>query len=92
MAEKQERYTQRDFSELSRKLKTLGKDLTPKENAFLSDVMDNAGRSIQGKEVQGFGAQYDDKAYTPQPTGGPDSMTDSAAAIRIAIKGTFVSK
>jgi hypothetical protein len=92
MTERQEPYTAQDFSELSRKLKTLGKDLTPKENAFLSEVVQNAGRSIQGREVQGFGGQYDDKGYTPESTGEGDPAMTDAAAIRIAIKGTFVSK
>lgn len=90
MSEKREPYTERDFSELSRKLKSLGKDLTPKENAFLTDVVAHAGKAIQGGEVQGFGAQYDDKGYTPGSTGSPDAVMD--AAIKVVVKGTFVSQ
>ena len=90
MAGKQEPYTAKEFSELSRKLKTLGKDLTPKENAFLSEAVEAAGRSIQNQEVQGFGASYDDKAYKPEQPG----STDMAAlpTISIKIKGTFVTQ
>jgi hypothetical protein len=91
MTEKREPYTERDFSELSRKLKTLGKDLTPKENAFLMDVVESSRKSISGGEVRGFGAgSYDAQGYSPEQTGSPESATD--LAIRIAIKGTFVSK
>lgn len=92
MAEKKEPYTAQDLSELSRKLKSLGKDLTPKENAFLTDVVENTRTAISGGEVKGFGGAYDAQGYTPEATGGPESMTDSAAAIRVVIKGTFVSK
>jgi hypothetical protein len=90
MAGKHEPYTPKDFSELSRKLKTLGKDLTPKENAFLSEAVEAAGRSIQSQEVQGFGGSYDDKAYKPEQTGPGD--TAALPTISIKIKGTFVTQ
>jgi hypothetical protein len=90
MTEKRERYTERDFSELSRKLKTLGKDLTPKENAFLSDVMEHSRQAISGGEVKGFGG-YDAQSYSPESMGGADSAAD-AAAIKVVVKGTFVTK
>ena len=88
MAGKQEPYTPKDFSELSRKLKTLGKDLTPKESAFLSEAVEAAGKSIQGQEVQGFG--YDEKAYKPEQPGASDMA--SLPTISIKIKGTFVTQ
>jgi hypothetical protein len=91
MAETRERYTEHDFSELSRKLKTLGKDLTPKENAFLTDVVENTRKAISGGEVRGFGGSYDAQGYTPEQMGGSEAAM-SDAAIRIVIKGTFVSK
>jgi hypothetical protein len=91
MTEKREPYTERDFSELSRKLKTLGKDLTPKENAFLTEVVESSRSAIGGGEVKGFGgAPYDAQGYTPESTGGPESVAD--VAIKIVVKGTFVSK
>jgi hypothetical protein len=91
MAEKQEPYTERDFSELSRKLKTLGKDLTPKESAFLTDVVENTRKAMKGGEVRGFGGQYDAKGYTPEATGSAESAMDEAM-IKVVIKGTFVSQ
>jgi hypothetical protein len=91
MAEKQEPYTERDFSELSRKLKTLGKDLTPKESAFLTDVVESSRKAASGGEVRGFGGQYDAKGYTPGAAGSPEAGMDTSQ-IRIAIKGTFVSQ
>jgi hypothetical protein len=91
MAEKREPYTEQDFMELSRKLKSLGKDLTPKENAFLFDVMENSRKAISGGEVRGFSGSYDAQGYTPEATGGPESAA-SDVAIKIVIKGTFVSK
>lgn len=90
MAGKQEPYTQKDFSELSRKLKTLGKDLSPKENAFLTDAVEAAGRSIQNQEVKGFGGPYDEKGYKPEQAGAMD--TAALPTISIKIKGTFVSQ
>jgi hypothetical protein len=90
MAGKQEPYTQKDFSELSRKLKTLGKDLTPKESAFLTEAVEAAERSIRNPEVQGFGGAYDAKGYTPEQTGAMD--TAALPTIGITVKGTFVTK
>jgi hypothetical protein len=91
MTERREPYTEKDFSELSRKLKSLGKDLTPKENAFLMDVVESSRSAISGGEVRGFGgASYDAQGYTPETTGGAESMSD--VAIKIVVKGTFVSK
>lgn len=92
MTQRHEPYTQRDFSELAAKLKTLSKDLTPKENAFLFDAVESAGRAVEGREVQGFGQPYDEKGYTPESMGGADSAMESAAMIKVVIKGTFVSK
>jgi hypothetical protein len=88
MAGKQETYTPNDFSELARKLKTLGKDLTPKENAFLNDAVEAAGRSVQSQEVQGFG--YDANAYKPDQGGVPD--TNALPTVTVKVKGTFVSQ
>jgi hypothetical protein len=88
MAGKQEPYTPKDFSELSRKLKTLGKDLTPKESAFLSEAVEAAGKSIQNQEVKGFGGSYDDKAYKAEQPG----VAESFPTISIKIKGTFVTQ
>ena len=90
MAGKHEPYTQKDFSELSRKLKSLSKDLTPKEATFLTEAVEAAGRSIQSQEVQGFGASYDDKGYKPEQTGSIDSA--ALPTISIKIKGTFVTQ
>jgi len=90
MAGKQDPYTPKDFSDLSRKLKTLGKDLTPKENAFLSEAVEAAGKSIQSREVQGFGGSYDEKAYKPEQPGASDMA--SLPTISIKIKGTFVTQ
>jgi hypothetical protein len=88
MAGKQEPYTAKEFSELARKLKTLGKDLTPKESAFLNEAVEAAGRSIQNQEVQGFG--YDANAYKPDQGGVPD--TNALPTVGVKVKGTFVSQ
>jgi hypothetical protein len=90
MAGKQETYTAKDFSELARKLKALGKDLTPKENAFLNDAVEAAGRSIQSPEVQGFGGSYDANAYSPDQTSPTD--TNALPTVTVKVKGTFVSQ
>jgi hypothetical protein len=91
MAEKQEPYTERDFSELSRKLKALGKDLTPKESAFLTDVVESSRKAASGGEVRGFGGQYDAKGYAPEAPGSPETGMD-ATRIQVTVKGTFVSQ
>ena len=88
MAGKQEPYTAKDFSELSRKLKTLGKDLTPKEQAFLNNAVEAAGKSVQNQEVQGFG--YDANAYKPDQSGVPD--TNVLPEVVVKVKGTFVTQ
>jgi hypothetical protein len=91
VANKQEPYTERDFSELSRKLKSLSKDLTPKESAFLTDVVENTRKAIAGGEVQGFGGPYDAQAYKPEAKGGTESaMIDPT--IKVVVKGTFVTQ
>ena len=92
MAEKQEPYTEKDFSELAKKLKSLGKNLTPKESAFLADVVDNARKTIGKGEVRGFGGQYDEKAYSPESYKGAGAPAASSAQISVVIKGHFVSQ
>jgi hypothetical protein len=89
--ERQEPYTEREFSELAKKLKALGKDLNPKENAFLTDVLDNATKAAKSSEVQAYGMKYDEQGYSPDKgPGGTEAM--SMPTIAIKVKGTFVEK
>jgi hypothetical protein len=91
MTQKQEPYTERDLSELSRKLKALSKDLTPKESAFLTDVVENTRKAISGGEVKGFGGSYDAQGYKPEQKGAPETaMIDPT--IKVVVKGTFVTQ
>ena len=82
-----EPYTEREFSELAKKLKAIGKNLTAKENAFLTDVLDNA--TAKSSEVQGFGMKYDEQGYSPEKGAG---VSASFPTIAIKVKGTFVEK
>jgi hypothetical protein len=89
--ERQEPYTEREFSELAKKLKGLGKNLSPKENAFLADVLDSATKTAKNSEVQPYGMKYDEQGYSPDKApGGAASM--SMPTIAIKVKGTFVAK
>ncbi|MGZ4818900.1 MAG: hypothetical protein ACXVZJ_09755 [Terriglobales bacterium] len=88
--ERQEPYTEREFSELAKKLKALGNNLSPKENAFLTDVLDNAVKAAKGSEVQAFGMKYDEQGYSPAK--GPGGQAMSFPTIAIKVKGTFVEK
>jgi len=83
-------YTEREFSELAKKLKAISNNLTAKENAFLSDVLDNATKAAKSSEVQGFGMKYDEQGYSPEKGPGVQSM--SFPTIAIKVKGTFVEK
>ena len=87
---RQEPYTEREFAELAKKLKALGKNLTPKENAFLTDVLDNATQAAKNSEVQPYGMKYDEKGYSPEKGSGNIGM--SFPTIAIKVKGTFVEK
>jgi hypothetical protein len=89
-AERQEPYTEREFSELAKKLKALGKDLNPKENAFLTDVLEHAKQAAKGGEVQGFGMKYDEQGYSPDK--GAADVAVSFPTIAIKVKGHFVTK
>ena len=82
-------YTEREFSELAKKLKAISKNLTAKENAFLSDVLDNATKAAKSSEVQGFGMKYDEQGYSPEKGAG---VSASFPTIAIKVKGTFVEK
>ena len=90
--ERQEPYTEREFSELAKKLKALGGNLSPKENAFLTDVLDNAAKAAKGGEVQAYGMKYDEQGYSPEKGSGGPQAAMSFPTISIKIKGTFVEK